>query len=629
MSIGIVAVMVAVAYLLSYTAVSPAHFSKPDFQGDATELDVDFRRALTVALADVTNELQFKASKTNYMNYTKLADYKPTDADYPPKMGLKFITEWQNTTLNNYRGKALNLNTGDVSFQCDWSTSEGYSICSGNVSFNIGSESFYGWKNNRNAELRVTIGGLDETDGNQTSFYFSVKQEKDSPVTGLTESLVQLLVRQPDNATFKAADISGFTYMGEGNYLVNFHTGMQPIESEIYWLKLDILNLTPDAFLPIDNANLRALRQQQLLDRMTAVDLEYGMGDLAGAREDLQQGVYVYLDLNNPQHWIDPSKVVVGPMHDTWLNCIQYCKNIIYQLNPSVKLILIDQRAISVGAYATYGMTPLGPDTTGPVVDMISETPNPVIAGFDVANLTATIRDSRSNVVSAEYFVDDNNRPWGTGLPLLPKDGKFDSPIEDVYAQISTAGWSIGSHTLYVHGKDSSGNWGYLAAVALNRTNYSPEIFLRPNGQTGQTSLKPSSSSNWQCVDETTSDEDSSYVYTTSGSSKTDLYEMQDSSIGYGKVYSVTVWIRCKRPSGTGYAWTALRTYSTSYYGTQILLTGSYVNYSTTYNTNPNTHKAWTWTEVNSIQVGVSLQKSGGSADMRCTQVWLDVHWGP
>ena len=293
MSIGIVVVMVTLSYLLSYTAVSPAHFSKPDFRGDVTELDVNFRRALTIALADVTKELEFKASKTNYMNYTKLEEYP--DAE---KRGLEFMAEWLNTTSDNYRGQAISLSLSRPDFQCDWSTSLGYSICSGNMSLDIGSESFHGWKNRRTAELSATIEGLEELDGNRTSFYFNAKQELDRPVTGLTMSLVKVLLRE-QTGTFRETGVIRLTYMGEGSYLVEYYTGMLRIDDEIDSLREAIWDLTPDAFLPADNPDLRASRHEELYHRMWTVDDIYRQGNLTDAHEYLQEGVYRYLDLND------------------------------------------------------------------------------------------------------------------------------------------------------------------------------------------------------------------------------------------------------------------------------------------------------------------------------------------
>jgi len=84
-------------------------------------------------------------------------------------------------------------------------------------------------------------------------------------------------------------------------------------------------------------------------------------------------------------------------------------------------------------------------------------------------NLTARIRDPLgwSNIAAAEYFVDVPG-PNGNGALMAPLDGAFDSPTEDVRAQINVTEWPLGNHTIHIHGKDAKGNWGSTSEIALN-----------------------------------------------------------------------------------------------------------------------------------------------------------------
>ena len=47
-------------------------------------------------------------------------------------------------------------------------------------------------------------------------------------------------------------------------------------------------------------------------------------------------------------------------------------------------------------------------------------------------------------------------------------DGSFNTSVEAVTGTLSTAGWSIGRHTLYVRGRDTANNWGPVGAVFVD-----------------------------------------------------------------------------------------------------------------------------------------------------------------
>jgi thermitase len=108
------------------------------------------------------------------------------------------------------------------------------------------------------------------------------------------------------------------------------------------------------------------------------------------------------------------------------------------------------------------------PDATGPITSGVAANPNPT-AGAASVTLTAAISDvttGGSNIASAEYFIDTIGAN-GSGTPM---SGAFDSPTEAVTATVGVSGLSTGSHTLYVHGKDSAGNWGDTSSTQLNIT---------------------------------------------------------------------------------------------------------------------------------------------------------------
>jgi len=116
-----------------------------------------------------------------------------------------------------------------------------------------------------------------------------------------------------------------------------------------------------------------------------------------------------------------------------------------------------------IGAQVYY--TPAAPDEAGPAAVNVSAVAG---AGSSVT-LTATIDDTaagNSPIAGAEYFIDVVGA-GGTGVAMAPSDGAFDAPVEGVTASVDMSGQPAGSHTLYVHGRDATGNWGAFGSVAV------------------------------------------------------------------------------------------------------------------------------------------------------------------
>ena len=123
-------------------------------------------------------------------------------------------------------------------------------------------------------------------------------------------------------------------------------------------------------------------------------------------------------------------------------------------------------------------------DVTGPTVDAATVGPNPTNGllsdkgnpGYLVVSAAISDKDSggavQNTIADAEAFLDPSaaNPPAGSGLQLVPVDGKLDSTTESVYGLIPLSQvrpLSNGNHQVYVRGQDSAGNWGPLFAVNL------------------------------------------------------------------------------------------------------------------------------------------------------------------
>jgi len=169
----------------------------------------------------------------------------------------------------------------------------------------------------------------------------------------------------------------------------------------------------------------------------------------------------------------------------------------------SATIPIIDMEALSEGehilsinstdSWGNMGMpatASLNVDRTGPIITSVSVTPG-VLSVASPVRLNATMTDGgsgspavNSNILKAEGFIDAIGAP-GTGFPLLPRDGLFDEPMEEAYGDVSYAtilSLEEGVHTLYVHGQDSSGNWGAESSVAFS---IQPNILFADSFESG------------------------------------------------------------------------------------------------------------------------------------------------
>jgi len=89
--------------------------------------------------------------------------------------------------------------------------------------------------------------------------------------------------------------------------------------------------------------------------------------------------------------------------------------------------------------------------------------------GITLTAILADLYNGGQTVVRGEYFVDQVG-PEGSGYPLLPADGAWDSDVEVAAARLEWPG--PGRHLLLARGQDSAGHWGTLAAAFVERPVY-------------------------------------------------------------------------------------------------------------------------------------------------------------
>jgi PKD repeat protein len=72
------------------------------------------------------------------------------------------------------------------------------------------------------------------------------------------------------------------------------------------------------------------------------------------------------------------------------------------------------------------------------------------------------------------------------------------------------------------------------------------------------------------------------------------------------------------------------RTYNTNYESSaQTISRTAFTNYSETRATNPNTGSAWTWAEVNALQLGSRASSLGANDIIQCSEYWVVVDYTP
>ncbi|MCJ7609069.1 hypothetical protein MUP00_05305, partial [Candidatus Bathyarchaeota archaeon] len=135
------------AVLVGYS-VSPVHFAKSNFRETETSTVSNFRRALAVGLAQVSQELNFKSKVRQYSTYLDLESY-PT----AKSLGYRVISEWENLTAFSYPGIGINLTVTQPVFRCSWNSSTGISSAEANMTLDILNQGFYGLRENLVASL--------------------------------------------------------------------------------------------------------------------------------------------------------------------------------------------------------------------------------------------------------------------------------------------------------------------------------------------------------------------------------------------------------------------------------------------------------------------------------------------
>lgn len=175
----------------------------------------------------------------------------------------------------------------------------------------------------------------------------------------------------------------------------------------------------------------------------------------------------------------------------------------------------------------------------------------------------------------------------------------------------------------------------------LGKFSKTLEATFRPSSAGDLTELKNyPARPNWHCVDEHNPDYFNSFVYKQHPSvaeSKRDLYNI-DNSTQSGTINSITVFALCRNSNNccgdtcTAYGKSIIKTGGTIYESSLVYLNQvEWTLISKTWDINPNTSIAWTWGDIDNLQIGVELYSSNpvpyDTCPCVCTQVYMIVNY--
>jgi len=154
---------------------------------------------------------------------------------------------------------------------------------------------------------------------------------------------------------------------------------------------------------------------------------------------------------------------------------------------------------------------------------------------------------------------------------------------------------------------------------------------LRPNGAGGSTQWTGTeegegAGTHWQKVDEAVADEDGTYVYS-AAPGQDDAFALENSGVGAGTINSVTVYARGRKTTVDVVSIkVALWTGGSRFLSGLKTFAQNYEDHSNVWNQNPDTLAAWTWAEIDALQVGARTNAVDGG-EARMTQAWIVVDY--
>lgn len=215
-----------------------------------------------------------------------------------------------------------------------------------------------------------------------------------------------------------------------------------------------------------------------------------------------------------------------------------------------------------------------------------------------------------------------------------------DGLCTDVYASSDIdliTGYTTYSNVWTVNPKTTAAwTWDDIDLLCIGEKCDSPNITgaahsttFRPNAPGSLADCTPvGDAPNWKCVDEAVADEDTTYNKTTTALAERDSFNIPNHTTEVGTITGVTVYIRGKRVGGTGMLQSMIARIKTggNYYSSGgVFMNLVYNNHAFTWDINPDTVAAWTWADIDALEIGYDILALDGEA--RLTQCYAIVNY--
>ena len=183
-----------------------------------------------------------------------------------------------------------------------------------------------------------------------------------------------------------------------------------------------------------------------------------------------EQSIYLYATDGTTIDHLYGTQGVSSYTFELGTNFFQDCPTFLNTILPTNMNALIYAARTTRAPY----MLPAGPEA----LNVATVPPGSVNSGAPL-DVNATLNDTRysnvngsepvQNIAAGEVYVD--TPPWAPGavaVAMVPVDGSFNTPIEAATTTLSTVGWTVGRHILFVRGRDAANNWGTVGAVFID-----------------------------------------------------------------------------------------------------------------------------------------------------------------
>jgi hypothetical protein len=158
-------------------------------------------------------------------------------------------------------------------------------------------------------------------------------------------------------------------------------------------------------------------------------------------------------------------------------------------------------------------------------------------------------------------------------------------------------------------------------------------LTLRPDAAGDETNITvqyPSSGEHWDKLDEEVADNFATHLDSKSLDYQRDLYNLPAHTTESGIINHIKIYFRIRSGSltTTAYAEPSQKSGAVVTDGEEQSVYGStWTTLSQTYTTNPATGLAYTWDEIDSLQVGISIKSDSETYGAQPTQVYVEIDY--